>query len=105
MSVAITWSADGLWSWLTENPGSIPQARITRAVRRAQKQSFLEWCQMKAGAAVGLGLRFSERGFSLLSLTPRSSGYRKQQRKILGKELALYLTARFAGRPQRHHAQ
>ncbi len=87
MSVTITWSVDGIWSWLTENPNAIPKARIVRAVRRAQKNAFSEWCQMKPGANVGLGLRFSERGFGLLNLTPRSRTYRKQQRRVLGKEL------------------
>lgn len=84
MSVSISWTADGLWSWLIENEGDIPRAKIVRAVRRAQKQAFLDWCKLPL---IGLSLRFSPRGFADLGLTPRSRGYQRRQIKKLGQVL------------------
>lgn len=81
--VKITWTADGLWAWLANNPGTLRRERVYAILRKAQKQTLTEWTQMRA-SGVGLAMRFDPQSAALLGLTQRSPKYREQQRRTLG---------------------
>jgi hypothetical protein len=85
--ITVTWTASGLWAWFADNPGAIAAARLKTLIRKAQKQTFQEWLGMKSGQPVGIGLRFSERGFNALALSMRAASYRHHQQKRLGRAL------------------
>ena len=87
MPVSISFTMEGMWSWLHANPDAIARAKLVSCVRLAQRDAFREWASQGRGQPVGLELRFSERGFSLLGMTPRAASYQTRQIKFFGKVL------------------
>jgi len=85
--ITISIDAIGLWAWVAKNPESVRTTQIRAMVRVAHRNTWRAWADAPNGVNYGLRMRFTERAFGILNLSPRTAKYRDRQRLSLGKVL------------------
>ena len=88
MAVEIQLTADGLWTWLAENPDAKRTRIVSREVRRGHKTAFTDWATRgrpgRRAPPASLGARFGGQAMALYGLSRRTVKYEARVRRFYG---------------------